>query len=381
VLALSADSGQELWTFQAGGPVDSPPTYHRGRVYFGCTDGWIYCLDAISGELAWRYRVGPQNTRILCRGHLESLWPVHGSVLVRDGIVCAAAGRSSFLDGGIYLVGLEASTGQLVNSNLLQGPPADLDSDKDAAYHMEGWLPDLLTSTKDRIYMGRAEFDTRLKLQPTRVPPDGSGDYGARLTGMRVFSTAGMLDNSCFDRTFWMHSRRWPGFYHATDTSKAGQLIVCDSHTTYTVRSHYKRNIHSTFFFAGTEGVQVFADDNDNEPFIAADQVKKNKHTTYARSKPPNWSVMLPIYVRAMIKSRESLFLGGAPDTLDPDDPLALFEGRAPGCLWALDPVSGRKKAQLDLPAMPVFDGLAATEGALYLSLNDHTLTCFTSKQ
>ena len=26
-----------------------PPTFHRGRLYFGCTDGWVYCLRAADG--------------------------------------------------------------------------------------------------------------------------------------------------------------------------------------------------------------------------------------------------------------------------------------------------------------------------------------------
>ena len=40
------------------------------------------------------------------------MWPVHGSVLVENDTVYFAAGRSSFLDGGIYLFGLDVATGQ-----------------------------------------------------------------------------------------------------------------------------------------------------------------------------------------------------------------------------------------------------------------------------
>ena len=34
---------------------------------------------------------------------LESVWPVHGSVLVRDSTVYYAAGRSSYVDGGVRM--------------------------------------------------------------------------------------------------------------------------------------------------------------------------------------------------------------------------------------------------------------------------------------
>jgi len=46
VHALSAESGEEIWSCTAGGRVDSPPTIHAGRVLFGCRDGYLYCLDS-----------------------------------------------------------------------------------------------------------------------------------------------------------------------------------------------------------------------------------------------------------------------------------------------------------------------------------------------
>ena len=39
-------------------------------------------------------------------------WPIAGSVLVRDGSVYALAGRSSYLDGGMVFLKLDALTGQ-----------------------------------------------------------------------------------------------------------------------------------------------------------------------------------------------------------------------------------------------------------------------------
>jgi hypothetical protein len=45
---------------------------------------------------------------------LESAWPVHGSVLVHDGVVYCTAGRSLFLDGGIRFLKLDAMTGRLL---------------------------------------------------------------------------------------------------------------------------------------------------------------------------------------------------------------------------------------------------------------------------
>lgn len=61
---------------------------------------------AVDGELAWRYRAAPIDRRTMAYEQLESLWPVHGSVLVHNSQVFAVAGRSNFLDGGLRLVRL-----------------------------------------------------------------------------------------------------------------------------------------------------------------------------------------------------------------------------------------------------------------------------------
>jgi outer membrane protein assembly factor BamB len=71
VCALDAGSGKELWRFTAGGRVDSPPTVHEGRVLFGCADGWVYCLSANDGRLAWRFRAAPADVRIMAYASLN----------------------------------------------------------------------------------------------------------------------------------------------------------------------------------------------------------------------------------------------------------------------------------------------------------------------
>ncbi|GAG88400.1 unnamed protein product, partial [marine sediment metagenome] len=111
--ALDAKDGKTLWSYTAGGKVDSPPTIHRGRVLFGSADGWTYCLRAADGVLAWRFRAAPIDQRLMAFEQLESVWPVHGSVLVQDGTVYCVAGRSMFLDGGMRLLRLDPETGQL----------------------------------------------------------------------------------------------------------------------------------------------------------------------------------------------------------------------------------------------------------------------------
>ncbi|MCK4277319.1 MAG: PQQ-binding-like beta-propeller repeat protein, partial [Phycisphaerae bacterium] len=93
VHALDATSGEQLWQYTAGGRVDSPPTIYQGRVLFGSADGWVYCLRASDGALAWRFCAAPTDQRLMSFEQLESVWPVHGSVLVDKGVAYFTAGR------------------------------------------------------------------------------------------------------------------------------------------------------------------------------------------------------------------------------------------------------------------------------------------------
>jgi outer membrane protein assembly factor BamB len=55
IVALSIESGEEMWRFQAEGSLDSSPTLAEGRLYFGSAEGkQFYCLDAASGRLVWK---------------------------------------------------------------------------------------------------------------------------------------------------------------------------------------------------------------------------------------------------------------------------------------------------------------------------------------
>jgi outer membrane protein assembly factor BamB len=119
VYALDAASGQIQWSFTAGGTVDSPPTLDGGRVLFGSADGYVYCLRAGDGQLAWRFRAAPMDQRLMAFEQLQSVWPVHGSVLVQGGAVWAVAGRSAFLDGGLRLIRLNPASGRLLSETVL----------------------------------------------------------------------------------------------------------------------------------------------------------------------------------------------------------------------------------------------------------------------
>jgi len=415
--ALDAETGKKRWSFIAGGRIDSPPTIHKGLVLFGSADGYVYCLRAADGELAWRFRAAPHERLIGSFGQLESAWPVHGSVLVLDGLAYASAGRSTYLDGGIFLYAIEPVTGRVVHKHQELGPYEDHTKGFGHSFWSEGARNDVLVSDGEFIYIMQLRFDRKLKPDL----PKTISLLGDRKMGRHMFSTAGFLDDEWYNRTFWMHSNIWPGYYLANQASKSGQLLVFDKSATYGIKTFWTRNRHSPMFFPATKGYLLVADDNDNEPILigrdkgkaiewlpkfnltrggndrgrkfgpnigSAPQLSdvnaytynKDKGVGYSRAKPPKWAVWVPIRVKAMVSAADKLFIAGAPDTFDAKDPLAALEGRKGGLLRAVSSADGKKLAEYRMDAPPVLDGMIAAGGKLFIATRDGKLTCWRKK-
>jgi hypothetical protein len=111
VAALDLATGNPLWQFIADGPVDSPPTWQAGLCCFGCRDGYVYALDADSGQLGWRRRIAPMSERIQVFGQLENRFPVTGSVTIQEGLLHATAGIHG--EVGIMLAVLDPGSGEV----------------------------------------------------------------------------------------------------------------------------------------------------------------------------------------------------------------------------------------------------------------------------
>ena len=55
--AIDTLTGKILWTYITGGAIISTPAIGYGYIYFGSSDGYVYCLTN-AGLLQWRYRTG-----------------------------------------------------------------------------------------------------------------------------------------------------------------------------------------------------------------------------------------------------------------------------------------------------------------------------------
>lgn len=397
--ALDADSGKTLWTFTAGARIDSPPTVYEGMVLFGSADGRAYCLRAADGALAWRFLAAPSDCRIAYFDQFESVWPAHGSVLVRDGVAYVTAGRSTYLDGGIRLWGLDPRQGTPRYRTTLAGPFPSTEQGRELGFYVRGANSDVLVSEGDFLYMRQKKLTP--ELEEIQVPDLST--MGEQDVGLHVFSTAGMLDASGYNRTFWMYSRRWPGFQLANQAPKSGQLLVVDAENTYAVNPFYRRNVHSPMFFPAKEGYLLFADKNTTEPQIVGEEGARppvawlpqnhipregnpgldslafgqDKKMGYTRAEAPLWAKWVSIRVQAMVKAGPVLFVAGPPDVLDPADPYAALDGRRGARLAAVSAADGAVLAEQDLDVLPTFDGMIAAGGRLLISLSDGSLACF----
>ena len=205
--------------YTAGGRIDSPPTIYRGLAIFGCADGCVYCLTASDGTLRWKFRAAPADVRLVSYGQLESPWPVPGSVLVVNGIVYCAAGRTAYLDGGIEFCRLAAGIRQAAvrDERLHAGSGHRRDLARVSFPEHGRRLQDILSSDGQRVYMRHKPFEL-------------DGRVSAEAPDKHVFSSAGFLDDSWWHRTYWAYGTEFLGGFggwQSAGTKFASGRILC----------------------------------------------------------------------------------------------------------------------------------------------------------
>jgi hypothetical protein len=278
-----------------------------------------------------------QQLNLTCLAAAGLRYRVRQGTLVQDQTVYFAAGRSSQLDGGIYLYGLDVRSGEVRCSQHLEGPDYELGNfDENYALPM-GTLPDVLLGDGQRIYMRNIALDNHLQLARSR--PD-----------MGFQARTDLLEDSYFKRTPW------------TAEGEYARLIVRDNRSVYYVRMFDTlRALDPTVFFTpGRQGYLLFSK-----------ATAEHQHS---------WRQRIPVRIRAMLAAEDRLAVAGPPDVVDPQDPLGAFEGRLGGGSYLIDSASGEHKAVHQLDAPPVFNGVAAARGRLYVALENGNIACFAER-
>jgi hypothetical protein len=91
-----------------------------------------------------------------------------------------------------------------------------------------------------------------------------------------------------------------------------------------------------------------------------------------------------PLQIRAMVLANKTLFISGPPDIVNEEDAFwaptdkgvlaklaeqsELNKGKKGGLMWAVSAANGNKLAEYKLASLPVWDGMVAANGELYMT-------------
>ena len=390
--ALSADGGKEIWRYTAGGRIDSSPTIYKSTVLFGSADGWIYCLAAADGKLVWRFRAAPTERFVSAYGQVESLWPVHGSVIVQNDILYATAGRSSYLDGGIVVYGIDPVSGKQLSREMLYhlDPKTGKQLTKESGFNMDGTASDLLTGDGENVYLKYFAFDRAGKRTQE------AGDH--------LFAIAGLLGEEWFVRSYWIVGRGkpgagWGGWAQAAGKYPAGRILSFDKNKIYGYGRKkvaggpvgHKMDAYHLFSVSRTASAPkpTPAPEPKNPVKKGGKPARKaRKRRPKSPPKPaPIWSDDKSLIVRAMVLGGDKLVIAGPVDLGKREANILAFENEAEALagfrgakgiyLRIVSAADGKKIFELKLTAMPAFDGMSAAGGKIYLCLRDGSVACF----
>ncbi|MBL7134843.1 MAG: PQQ-binding-like beta-propeller repeat protein, partial [Phycisphaerae bacterium] len=115
VTAYDTDSGVAKWRFYTDGPVRFAPVGYKHKLYVASDDGYLYCLNAVTGTLIRKFSGGPADRKVIGNHRLVSMWPARGGPALYDGKIYFAASIWPFM--GVFIHALDAETGSLVWTN------------------------------------------------------------------------------------------------------------------------------------------------------------------------------------------------------------------------------------------------------------------------
>ncbi|MEC7677774.1 MAG: PQQ-binding-like beta-propeller repeat protein [Planctomycetota bacterium] len=111
VVAYRLKDGVKQWTFFTEGPVRLPAAGRDDKVCFCSDDGYLYCVDVMTGRLNWKFYGGPSQQHAIGNRRLVSAWPARGGPVVQGEHVYFSSSIWPFM--GIFIYSLELETGAI----------------------------------------------------------------------------------------------------------------------------------------------------------------------------------------------------------------------------------------------------------------------------
>ena len=271
---------------------------------------------------------------------------------------------------------LDPRSGEILYETLLQSEEPDVSKYGGRPFDMEGSRSDILVAGKEDIYLFLNRFNSSLTPQPMpRITK-----LGDRLGEPHLMTNDGFLDKTWFNRTYWSHSERWPGYYFTYRGPKSGQILVFDDTTTYALKVYTERHGHSPEFKPGT-GYHLIADRNTTKPVLDVMDIGAEKGRGFSRTELPIWAEKVPIRAQGMLLAREHLYLAGPPDLAPEDGAYEAMIGKLGSIFRVVATSDGSALAEFEMEEVPVFDGLIAAGDRLFMCTTEGTLICFGGKR
>jgi len=222
-------------------------------------------------------------------------------------------------------------------------------------------LPDVLSTDGEHLFMRNQAFDSRGNPVSKRIS--------------HLFCSAGFLDDTWWHRTYWQYGADmgsgYGGWINAGNRSISGRLLVRRGDRIFGFgRKEYRKtgshpglNAKHHLFAAAIPAAA------ESEPTGKG----KRRQSSSSAAVHYEWSIDIPFMVRAMLLADDRLLVAGPERIAD-------LNAAKPGGnvhLWAVSAREGEKIDHYELSVAPVFDGLALSEGRLYVTLVDGRVVCY----
>jgi hypothetical protein len=208
-----------------------------------------------------------------------------------------------------------------------------------APYSMPGVRADILSGDGENVYLRDMVFDRNGQTQS-----EGN---------THLFTLTDFLDDSWPHRSYWIlgtHCSLSTGCSRRDKDLVSGRLLVFDDSTIY----GYGRKSYHWSNQLQDGSYQIFAQERE-----------QSRH---------KWEKSVPLQVRAMVLAGRVLFAAGFP--LDKNEIPDSSSKAKDGLLLAVGASDGAILAKYHLEAPPVFDGMAAVPGRLYMTLENGSVVC-----
>ena len=298
---------------------------------------------------------------------------------------------------GVRLLRVEPTTGELLSETPIYHRDPETGAQpkwEQSEELMPGVLKDLLSSDGQFVYLQSLVFDAE------GVELDRKKHGNARFV-----APAGLLDDSMWMRCHWVfakwYNNNWSGARTSTTNRNeypSGTLLVADETTVY----GYGKNWHNTSHprnvpFHPTVNRLFAANKQPLTDEKATEEAKRMDREIYQRVAPRtskqwarqrqrqqpkqfwvdyHWSRADTPQIWAMCVAGKKLAVAGPVGVVTQADDSGI-ESSEGSVLRVLNKKDGTVTSEINLPAAPVWEGMAAAGGKLHLAMKDGTMACY----